>query len=45
VVGVSSDNLSAPEVDEHLEICNYCGDYIDEPDKQCPALADGRCEP
>jgi len=42
---VSSDSRAEFPADAHLEICNYCGAYIDEPDKRCPALDDGRCQP
>lgn len=27
------------------QICDYCGDFIDDPLQPCPALDYGRCEP
>jgi len=26
-------------------VCDFCGFVIDRPEKDCPALDDGRCQP
>jgi hypothetical protein len=26
------------------QICDYCGDFIDDPGQRCAALDNGRCE-
>jgi hypothetical protein len=30
---------------DELVICEFCGEPIEEPLQQCPALANGVCEP
>jgi len=45
VVGVS--DAAATDADEQIgnPICDICGFEIDELDKDCPGLDDGRCRP
>jgi hypothetical protein len=35
---------SSPRVVEP-PICDYCGEWIDEPDQACPAREEGVCAP